>query len=144
MALEAQAQQWRIVREAQAMANKDQQGRLGATDSGPRPGAFPFGSAQSRAAARSLLATRRAKEEEQGFQVVTKSILDGKPVNLDGLAERIRAARLKGEAGGLPGSSEAEDGGMDHSEGTWGDCLSERIRMARERVARMQDQDSIL
>jgi len=37
------------------MVNKGVQGRLGATDSGMRPGCFPLGSPQSRAAARAML-----------------------------------------------------------------------------------------
>jgi len=44
------------------MTNKGPQGRLGATDSGPRPGSFPIGSAQSRAAARTLLEARKGAE----------------------------------------------------------------------------------
>ena len=44
------------------MANKNTQGRLGATDTGIRPGGFPLGSAKSRAAARGLLERRRAME----------------------------------------------------------------------------------
>lgn len=42
------------------MANKGALGRLGATDTAPRPGCFPLGSAQSRAAARALLERRFA------------------------------------------------------------------------------------
>ena len=42
------------------MANKGAQGPLGATDSSPGPGRFPVGSAQSRAAARTLLERRNA------------------------------------------------------------------------------------
>jgi hypothetical protein len=117
------------------MANIGIQGRLGATDSCPRPGVFPIGSAQSRAAARSLLATRRAREGEQGFRFVTRSILDGKRVNFDGIAETIRAARMRDQAGELPAWDEKEFGGEDHSEGAWGDCLMERMKRARERVA---------
>ena len=71
------------------MANKGPQGFLPATDSGPRPGAFPLGSAQSRAAARSLLSARKASEEDE-IRFQTVSILDGKPVNFNGLAEMIR------------------------------------------------------
>ena len=56
------AQQRETVGKTHPMANKGPQGRLGATDSGPRPGGFPLGSAQSRAAARGLLEHRRAVE----------------------------------------------------------------------------------
>lgn len=125
------------------MISKGAQGRLVATDLGLRPGRFPLGSPQSRAAARSLLAARRVSEEEHGFRFVTKSILDGKPLRLEGLAERIRAARLKCQNGELPESPEVDNSGSDQSEGTWEDCLRERIRMARERVAEMSDRDSI-
>jgi hypothetical protein len=40
------------------MVNKGTQRRLGATESGLRPGGFPLGTAQSRAAARGLLERR--------------------------------------------------------------------------------------
>ena len=64
--------------------------RLGATVQGPRPGGcLPLGSAHSRAAARAALVARRVSEMR--FQCC--SIIDGKPLNFDGLAERIRAAR---------------------------------------------------
>jgi hypothetical protein len=42
------------------MVNKGPHGRLGATDSGLRPGRFALGSAQSRAAARALIERRFA------------------------------------------------------------------------------------
>jgi hypothetical protein len=48
-----------------------------------------LGSAQSWVAARTLLVARES--EELRFQTV--SVLDGKPVKLDGLADAIRAAR---------------------------------------------------
>ena len=63
-----------------------------------KPGNYALGSPQSRAAARSLLEARKAsKEDELHFQVV--SIVDGSPVNFDGLAEAIRAGRMKNQAG---------------------------------------------
>jgi len=43
------------------MVNRGSQGRLGATDSGVRPGGFPLGSTQSRAAARASLESRYAE-----------------------------------------------------------------------------------
>ncbi len=46
------------------MANTGTQGRLGATDSGIKPGCFPLGSAQSRAAARAQLEQRFAGREK--------------------------------------------------------------------------------
>lgn len=120
------------------MANKGAQGRLGATDSGPRPGSFPLGSAQSRAAARALLVARES--EEMRFQTV--SVVDGSRVNLDGLADSIREARMKIQAGGVSDSLPPIDGGQDFSRGRQADCLSDRIRRARERVERMQGRDS--
>lgn len=50
--------------------------RLGATDSGPRPGRFPLGSARSRAAARALLETKR-DTEEAGVLIVLRLIGTG-------------------------------------------------------------------
>jgi hypothetical protein len=117
------------------MVNKGTQGRLGATDSGIRPGCFPLGSAQSRAAARAMLEARKANEG-LSFRVV--SIVDGKPVNFDGLADAIRAARMNTQAGESPASLPAIEGGQDGSGGRRTDCLSERVRKARERVTRAQ------
>lgn len=120
------------------MANKDNQERLGATDSGPRPGRFPLGSPQSRAAARAMLA---ARESEAEFRVQTVSVVDGKPVCLDGLAETIRAARMRidteEEAGSSPAIIQNSNGGRR------ADCLEERMRRARERVASWQDKNSL-
>lgn len=45
------------------MANKDPQGPLGASDSTLKPGRFPLGSAESRAAARALLERQRASRK---------------------------------------------------------------------------------
>jgi hypothetical protein len=118
------------------MVNKGTQGRLGATDSGIRPGCFPLGSAQSRAAARAMLEARKADAGMLNFQVV--SILDGKPVNFDGLAGAIRAARMKTQGGESPASLPAIEGGQDTGREGRTDCLSERVRKARERVTRAQ------
>jgi hypothetical protein len=88
-----------------------------------------------------LLAARKASDEDEiRFQVV--SILDGKPVNLDGLAERLRAARLKDQAGGSLGSLPASQGGQNSGGERRADCLAERIRRARERVAGAQALDN--
>lgn len=64
---------------------------LGATDSTVRPGEYPLGSAQSRAAARAMLEGRKA--DELRFEAV--SILDGSRLHCDGLAEAIHAARMR-------------------------------------------------
>jgi hypothetical protein len=125
------------------MANKGSQGPLPATDSGMRPGCFPLGSAQSRAAARSLLEARKASEDEQGFEIITKSIVDGKRVNFDGIAETIRAARMRDQSGELPGPDAKEYDGEDHSEGAWGDRLAERMKRARERVVQARGPETM-
>jgi len=59
---DAYPQHWVTVGKAYPMAIKDRRKTLGATDSGARPGRFPLGSAQSRAAARTLLDARRSEE----------------------------------------------------------------------------------
>ena len=111
------------------------QARLGATLSGPRPGCFPLGSAQSKAAARALLVARKASEEELRFKVV--SIVNGSRVNLDGLADRIKSA-FKNQGGELPDSLPAREDERESNEGAWGECLSERIKAGRERIAQTQ------
>jgi hypothetical protein len=87
-----------------------------------------------------MLVAREANEELR-FQVV--SIVDGKPVNLDGLADQIRAARIEDLTGGFAASLPTRQAGHDFSRGRQADCLSERIRRAaRERVERMQGRDN--
>ncbi len=122
------------VGEAHPMVNRGPQQRPAATDLGPRPRCFPLGSAQSRAAARALLVAR--EREEVRYQVV--SILDGKPANLDGLAELIRAARMKHETGESTDSLPGSERGRERGRGGATDCLAERLRRAEERVARTQ------
>jgi hypothetical protein len=98
-----------------------------------RPGDFALGSPQSRAAARSLLVARKASQDDElRFQAV--SIVDGSPVNFDGLAETIRAARLRARAGETP--APASDGRQKSNGGRGADCLSESVRKARARVGR--------
>ena len=110
------------------MTSKALQRPLVATDSGLRPGCFPIGSPQSRAAARALLAARKRNER----RVEVGSVVNGR-VNLDGLAEVLRAARLRNEAGSAASASVGED----HDEWRRAGCLEERIRRAWERVERM-------
>ena len=121
------------------MANKATREPLGATDSGPRPGGFPVGSVQSRAAARVMLVARKASENELRFQVV--SVVTGERVSLDGLADQIKAARLRIGAIGEQAAPPACQSGQDFSVGRQEDCLAERIRRARERVERMRGRD---
>ena len=98
-----------------------------------RPGNYPLGSAQSRAAARSLLAARNASQgKELRFEV--RSIVDGARINFDGLAEQLRVARRKGHAGELSPSLPACEGAQQPDQRTLADSLSERIRKARERA----------
>jgi len=61
---------------------------LPATASAKRLGDLPLGSLLSRAAARSLVAARRASEEG-GLSFRCVSIIDGKPINFDGLADQV-------------------------------------------------------
>lgn len=124
------------------MISKGAQGRLGATVQGPRPGGFPVGSAQSRAAARALLVARKADEEKQSFRVVTRSIVDGSRVSFDGLAECIRAGRLKLQGKEGTASSPAVESGQDSGGERRADCLSERIKRARNRPGLSEAPDS--
>jgi hypothetical protein len=101
---------------------------------------LPVGSAQSRAAARAMLMARDANKEE--FSIQSYSVVDGKPVNLDGLAETIRAARMRIDVGGEQSTLPANESSQDFSTGRQADCLSERMRRAEERLARAQALDS--
>jgi hypothetical protein len=65
-------------------------------------------------------------------------------VSLDGLADRLRAAIKKHEAGESPDSLSASEGGQYSGGERRANCLEERMRRAQERLERMQDQDSIL
>jgi hypothetical protein len=134
-------QQQATVGKANPMAIKGDQRRLGATDSGPRPGGFPIGSAQSRAAARAMLMARDANKEE--FSVQSYSVVDGKPVNFDGLAETIRAARMRIDVGGEQAALPANEAGQDFDRGRQADCLRERMRRAEDRLARAQGRGTI-
>src|SRR5580704_2406583 len=80
------------ITQSQFMANKDANERLG-NRIGSKAGCFPLGSAQSRAAWRSLLAAGKAGED--GIRFRRCSIINGEPVNFDGLAERLRGAWKK-------------------------------------------------
>ena len=131
------------------MANKGQQGPLGATDSGPRPGAFPVGSVQSRAAARSMLMARRSSEEdEQSFEVVYGA--KGSVVEIRGLADAISATRLQDRAEGERAAARPIEGGRDDDCGGGTDCFaagmgsratSPRSRSASVRRASRNGQD---
>jgi hypothetical protein len=97
------------------LANKNSPNSLGATVPRLRLLDYPLGSRQSRAAARAMLVARIASEKDElSFQVV--SIVDGSRVNFDGLAERIRAVRMKDHGEGLPASLPSE-GGKEHDAG---------------------------
>jgi len=64
---------------------------LPATVSRVRPGCFPLGSPQSRAAARSLVAERKASEPDE-LRLEVRSIVDGKRVDLRACGSAQRGA----------------------------------------------------
>lgn|SRR6185312_12478098 len=96
-----------------------------------RPGNYALGSPQSRAAARSVLSERKTSKT------------DDPPWNLDGLADIIHAARMRLRAGELPPSLPGTESRQQSNGGERLDCLSERMRMARERVGRAQGSQTI-
>lgn len=96
---------------------------LGVAGTGVRPGDYVLGSQQSRGAARSLLVARKADENKS-------------PSNLEGLAERMRAVRMRCQTGRLSSALLTIEGGQELNGGRGADCLAERIRRARERVRR--------
>ncbi len=98
-----------------------------------KPGNYVLGSPQSRAAARSLLEARKASEEDE-LHFVAVSILDGSPLKFDGLAETIRAARMKSQTEDFPAPLPASEGRQESNRGRSADCLPKRIRKTRERV----------
>jgi hypothetical protein len=83
-----------------------------------------------------------ARESEDEFRVPCYSIVDGRPVNFDGLADTIRAARKRVDAEEFGTPLPATEGGPESSRKRRADCLAERIKRARERVERAQAQDS--
>ena len=89
-----------------------------------------------------MLVTRKASEED-GLRFQTVSVVDGLPVNLDGLAEELRAARMRGRADGLPASLPESEDRQGSNGGRGADCLSERIRKARERVGWAQGPETM-
>jgi len=114
------------------MANEGPQGRLGATDSGPRPGRFLLGSAQSRAAARAMLVAREASEAEEEWD---------KEFDPTGLAECIAAARQRSEQG----VARTPDWSPIHippgKEDTVRGRLAARINAANARLARFRAEE---
>src|SRR5271170_6959057 len=124
------------------MVNKSSPDALGAKDPGLRVSDYPLGSPQSRAAARALLEARKASEESE-LHFVAVSILDGSPLNFDGLAETIRAGRMRARGEESFASLPASESGRECNEGRSADCLSERIRMARERLRRVQGPETM-
>jgi len=97
-----------------------------------KPGNYALGSPQSRAAARFLLSERKTSKTNESRW------------NLDGLAETIRAARMRLQAGGVPVSLPASEAGQQGDGGGRLDCLSQRMRMARERATRAQGPETML
>lgn len=116
------------------MTPKGLEERLLATDSSPRPGHLPVGSVQSRAAARALLTARNAKDrDEAGFKVIYRA--DGSVGEIHGLADVLRAARMRHDTGGSSESLPQGEARQDYIRGGHEKCLAERIRMAKERLA---------
>lgn len=111
------------------MANKRTEARLGATDSGLRPGCFPVGSAQSRAAARSLVNARKESEAEEEWD---------KEFDLTGLAECLAAARQRGEHEAAPRTDWSPIHIPPGKEDTVRGLLAARINEARARMARFE------
>jgi hypothetical protein len=110
---------------------------LPATASHEGLGGFPLGSVQSRAAARSLIAARRQREQESlRFQAV--SLLDGKPLYLDGLAERMRHAWLRREAGEPPAAFPETQTATQSGDS---DPLTIRMDRARARLANHESEE---
>lgn len=76
------------------MASKGPQRQPGATDTGPRPGRFPLGSAKSRAAARAMLVAQKASEAEEDW--------DKEEFDTIGVAEILTAVQQRMERGEEP------------------------------------------
>lgn len=93
-----------------------------------RPGSYQVGSPLSRAAARSLVAARKQSEEA---------------ASLPGLAETIRAARIKIQTGEFPTSFPANVGDPASTREGNTDCLAERIRQARKRAGWTQGPQTV-
>jgi hypothetical protein len=89
-----------------------------------------------------MLVARKAKDQDEaGFKVIYRA--DGSVSEIRGLAKALEAARMKLEAG--ESSEWLPDGepSGNYIQGGHEECLAERIRRARERVASWRDQDSL-
>ena len=108
------------------MVNKGSQARLSATNMGIRPGGFPIGSAQSRAAARSMANARKGRQAEEDWD---------KEFDTTGLAEYLAAARQRGKREG----ASAMDWSYIHippgKENTFRGRLAARMNEARARMS---------
>jgi hypothetical protein len=78
------------------------------------------------------LAALKASEWE--FRVQCYSIVDGKRLTLDGLAETIGAARMQVPAGEMPASLPRNEGIQDCGGEKRAECTVERIRMALQEL----------
>ena len=114
------------------MANKRAEKGLGATDSGLRPGGFPLGSPQSRAAARSLVNARKESEAEEEWD---------KEFDPTGLAERLAAARQRGEHEAAPRTDWSPIHIPPGKEDTVRGRPAARINAARARMARFEAEE---
>ena len=111
------------------MISKGPQGWLGATDSSIRPGSFPIGSPQSRAAARSLVSARKESEAEEEWD---------KEFDPTGLAECLAAARQHREHEAAPRTDWSPIHIPPGKEDTVRGRLAARINEARARMARFE------
>jgi hypothetical protein len=114
------------------MMNKDTQLPLVATNSVPRPGCFPLGSTQSRAAARSLVNARKESEAEEEWD---------KEFDLTGLAEHLAAVRQRGEQEGTPAADWSPIHIPPGKENTVRGRLAARINAAHERLVRFEAEE---
>jgi hypothetical protein len=81
-----------------------------------------------------MLTARKTSVEAGELRFVTRSILDGRPVDLDGLAERLNAAFNRNDAGDSSTAQTASEsrsvlGVLSHEE-----RLAERLKRAEERM----------
>lgn len=87
-----------------------------------------------------MLAARNAKDrDEAGLKVIYRA--DGSVGEIRGLAEALSAARMRHEAGESSEWFPHSNPSQGYIRGGHEECLAERIRRARERMARMQTSD---
>jgi hypothetical protein len=75
--------------------------------------------------------------DEAGLKVVYRA--DGSVAEIRGLAEALKATRMRHEAGESSELLPQSEPSRDYIRGGHEECLAERIRRARERVANWRD-----